>query len=537
MAHIVFVYEANAGAGFSHTSSIQKFLLFVYEVIQLKKFLSSILLLCMIFSLCAPAYAVDSSLVAEANSAGSIVTVSTSDGSSMSGTIRMMLYKDGEIIYQADYSVGGRLSVEIGVPVRQIPRGSYVVGFTYSQGDTKIAEGDISITTGVTNPTQTGGMEQYEDGSIGAMRVVMVPYAKVYSNSSCVGTPVAELKRHDLVHIIERMGNVAHVEAYIQSGNGTSSAVSGVDAVYSSADDLIVEGYINYMALGLTQLSYAADKGREVVEVGYTRLGTRGVYSQSRRFMGYYLDCSAFASWCWYQVGINMSYGGNTACSGLAQWAQSQTSNVILWEAEKDTASVENFFNRMRSTYDLGSGSITLGSSKYGSYTDGDVVYYKNKLTADVVEQMQPGDIVFFNYEVDFAQIASDNVTVINTDDETLTFLYTWEEDDSWSETDPETGETVEHSSSYTCYQTIDAYQEWQNIFGVDKPLRVDEVSSGVGYEHVGLFVGTRDDNTLIILESANPTSNTKISEITLAGTRIEDIGMVVRPTGCVKIS
>lgn len=500
----------------------------------------------MILSLCVPTYATDlpdPDISAKADSTGSIITVSSSN-IGFEGTITITLYKGTEPAYTANYTAKGCFDYEIGLPVRQIPQGVYTVAITYSPYSSFVPGGSNmvytthinSFATGTEDPAQTGGMEQYEDSTIGSMRIVMVPYAKVYNNSSCVGTPVAELKRHDLVRIIERVGSVAHVEAYIQSGNGTSSAVSGIDAVYSSADDLIVEGYVNYMSLGLTQLRYESDKAREAVEIGYTRLGTRGVYSQSRRFMDYYLDCAAFVTWCWYQVGINMSYSGNTACSGLAQWARSQTDNVILWEAEEDTASVEGFFNGLRSTYDLGSGEITLGSSKYGAYTDKDVVYYSNKLDTDVVEQMQPGDIVFFNYEADFAQISDDGITVTNTDDETLTFIYTWTE--SWSyEVDNGDGTTSTEWDSATYSRTIDAYQAWQNTFGVDKPLRVYEVERGVGYEHVGLFVGTRDDNTLIILESANPTSNTKVSEITLGGTRIEDIGMVVRPTGCAKIS
>lgn len=315
------------------------------------------------------------------------IAVSSLDG--MNGTIKYFLYKDAELVFSGEQPINGT-SVQIGFPVRSLPRGSYeVTAAYYNAAAAKQAEATDSITMGVENPTVTGG-EGYSTEPIATMRAVMIPYAKVYASSSLTGEPVVELKRHDLVRVISASNGVAHVKYHIQSGNGHIENVDNVNANYVSEDDLIGTGYMKLSAFKLPTSQYT-DLSREVVEVAYTRLGTKGVYSQAKRFMDYYLDCSAFASWCWYQAGVDISANG-TNCNGLANWARAHSGSII-WEAEEDDTEVKAEV----AAFKLANGILTSILFD-GGIPEDDATDYVTHLTEEVYAQMKPGDLVFFNH-------------------------------------------------------------------------------------------------------------------------------------------
>lgn len=410
---------------------------------------------------------------------------------------------------------------QFGLPVRQIGKGMYEIEISFYDAAGKLLEtckggpAQIGVSSPIP-PLDNEGTPGLNDPS--RSRAIMQPYAKVYATSSLTGEPVAELKRHDIVNVVNISGNVAQVNIIIQSGDGTISNAGEVDAIYNGEGDKVISnGYIDVHAFELADGSGSAffdlaNLQREVAELAYSRLGIRGVYSQARRYQDYYLDCAALATWCWYQVGVDMSNGGTggTNCTGLIGWADSMGDDYTVWKAEisHDAAAAEiqaykdsfpscscdrNGGSCSCSSIDPITGSsvpdcdcnftpdaLRFGESKYGPIGEEDLITYTTSVDADVYASLQPGDLIFFNYM------------------ESLTCQY-----EDW----------IPHTFQY----------------------RVNETEAA-GYEHVGVFVGLKDANTATIIESSspstNPNKNTKVTQMRLGSEKAMSIGRIVRPCG-----
>lgn len=374
---------------------------------------------------------------------------------------------------------------QIGLPIRSLPLDDYNIEINFYDNSGKLlgtASGEYTL--GSDSPTS----QQEEQGSPGAndpsrTRAIMSPYAKVYASGSLTGEPVAELKRHDVVNVINISGQVAYIKAVIQSGDGTITSESDIDAVYESPNDLIVYGYVDTSAFSIPLSSYAVDKQREVAELAYSRLGLKGVYSQSRRYIDWYLDCSALAAWCWFQVGVDMRQYG-TSCTGLAQWATNE-GNVVVWEAKRNTQKPAQEIAQYKiSLPEDCTDPLTFGKSKFGTIGEKNLVWFDDHVTKEIFSQLEPGDIIFFNKKED------------------LTCQYE---------------SLVSHTFTYY----------------------VNEGENGdddTGYEHVAVFVGLKDDGSAIIIESSSPSEiaskNTKISTLIAGSDRADTIGRIVRPIG-----
>lgn len=454
---------------------------------------------------------------------------------------------------------------QIGLPIRQIPIDTYEVSIKFLGllGNEVGTAGPELLEVGCESPV--GSLD--DDGAPGpndpsSSRAIMQPVAKVYANASLVGDPIAELKRLDIVSIISKSGNVAHISGFIQSGEGHIENSGPVDATYVDDRGYRYEGYISTEAFqyGNENISYNTEnKQREVVELAYSRQGIRGVYSQARRYSEYYLDCSALATWCWYQVGIDMSNGGTggTSCTGLIGWADSQGDSVNVWTAEEshvesdaqiaaykealhamcpceitrggctsDTCDgtcwsydvvgedwewgePDENGDRDKEWYDVydwvnhcvcgGAEScscqidpepLVFGSNKYGPLGEQSLVTYTTSVDEAVYVSLQPGDLIFFNHM-----------------------------------------ETSKPENEYDGHP----YTEF-----IDEPFkyRVKETANA-GYDHVGVFVGLKDERTALIIESSSPSTdpnkNTKISQIPLGGDRALSIGRIIRPCGGVE--
>lgn len=388
-------------------------------------------------------------------------------------------------------------SSQIGLPIRQLPLDDYHITVTFlgpggETLSTKVGQYTLGVDSPVAAPDEQGAPGANDPA---LSRAVMVPYAKIYSSGGLAGEPVGELKRHDIVNVLNISGNVAYVKAIIQSGNGTITNNSNIDATYNSPDDKIVYGYMDATAFTLPLSSHAIDKQREVAELAYSRLGLRGVYSQSKRYIDYYLDCAALATWCWFQVGVDMRQCG-TNCTGLAAWAN-QNSSTIIWEAEQSKvepqAEIDKYKEDLPDCLCLECGceicmcddepeTLEFGESKYGTIEEKNLVKFTSHVDEGVYALLEPGDLVFFNHKED------------------LTCQY----------------ESISpHTFSY----------------------RVNEANGGDkdgGYDHVAVFVGLKSPGVALIIESSSPSTdpgkNTKVTEMVIGGAKANSVGKIVRP-------
>lgn len=404
----------------------------------------------------------------------------------MAGNLVYTIYYNAAAITSGKQELKGVTKVEVGLPVHRLAENEYTVTFAYYDNENeKIAEDTLNMTMGCNSPVlsteELTGMEILAN-PIEQTKAILTPYAKVYSSSTLVGEPVAELKRHDIVQVNSISDGVAYITYMIQSGNGQLIVEDDVNTRYESSDDLVGKGYINANAFKLEDLSYESDIQREVVELTYARLGTKGVYSQARRYSSYYLDCAALACWAWHQVGIDTYNGAYTSCNGISSWAlgKSGSDNVILWTAMEDYTSAQLSIAAIKAANDI-TGDIVFD----GGIPEDQVLDYMESIDKTVWEDLQPGDIILFNYL------------------ESLTY------------------NGISFGSHY-----------------------VNQNGSGKGFDHAAVVVGFssdgqggKDKNVLTIIETASPSTeaseNTKVSTISFSSSRAQQIKMVVRPTGC----
>ena len=418
---------------------------------------------------------------------GTITDVSYADGIievTLSGendnTVSLTLYMDGAAIYMKTAEAEeGR--VQIPLPVRNLPLGSYTASVSCS-GDSAGSR-SLTIVTGTESPVAMGGSyHSYTPQTPATSRAVMVPYAKVFASDSMTGEPLAELKRHDLVSILSDNGSISHVKCIIQSGNGSITNIDNTNAEYHSADDLVVTGYMYNTSFSLPSTGQEPDLQREVAELAYTRLGLKGVYSQARRYIDYYTDCSALASWCWYQVGIDFTNFG-TACNGIAAWADSQTENVILWDGAEENATPQADFASYKAANGIMDDLYFTGSFD-GTLPETSIVSYMQAVDQSVFAALEPGDLIFFNYYRDI---------------------------------------TDQYGGSFR-------YQVNEDLYG----------RTSMGYDHVAIFIGARNSSTITVIEASSPSSdpgqNTRISDILLSSDRAGEIVKIIRPVGCTQI-
>lgn len=407
-----------------------------------------------------------------------IIDVTLSDGADC--TVTLELYLDGSVIYTKSTDASGG-TAQIPLPVRSLPRGTYTVSITCSGGID--GSSSLTITTGIDTPVAMGGSyTSYTPQTPATSRAVMVPYAKVFASDSMTGEPLAELKRHDLVSILSDNGAISHVKCIIQSGNGSITNIDSTNAEYQSSDDLVVTGYMYNTSFSLPSTSQQPDLQREVAELAYTRLGLKGIYSQAKRYIDYYTDCSALASWCWYQVGIDFTSFG-TACNGIAAWADNQSENVILWDGVEENATPQADFSSYKAANGILDDLYFTGSFD-GSLPETSIVSYMQTVDQDVFEALEPGDLIFFNYYRDI---------------------------------------TDQYGGSFR-------YQVNEDLYG----------RTSMGYDHVAIFIGAKNSATITVIEASSPSSdpgqNTKISDILLSSNRAREIVKIIRPVGCTQI-
>lgn len=447
----------------------------------MKRFISVLSVIGILLAIFSQAVFADGNIISSASFDNGVVRVELSEGTAAAAGIS--INKGGEQIYADSKSVSGT-SFEFGLHVRNIPNDTYlIVIHCYNDAGEVIGEYSLSATFGSASPLD---LQEGENNPLHASRAVMQPYANVYADAS-MGVKIASLKRYDYVHIISSDDIIAKVSYRIQSGNGTTSKIDGTHAIYNSDDDLCGIGYMYMSSFQKTEEAMRLeDKQRDVAEIAYSRLGTQGVYNQSLRYQDNYVDCAALAAYCWYQVGYDLSTDGNTACSGLAQWGKDN--NAVLWRAGESPDPEGRLAQIASIDYsDLdedGDGEIDEGKIPdipviffYGAgggvYGMDDIIYFSRSFDPNTFKKLQPGDLIFFNYEIQVR---------------------------------PPEGDYFNTRTSNT-------------------------------YNHVAIFIGCKTSSSGDVLsvqyiEAANPNENTKIT--TIAPSEISrDIALVVRPTGC----
>lgn len=450
-----------------------------------KRFCAALLVICLVFTMAPVVFAVST---VQASCHDGIVDVQFPEQNT--GTTTLILYKDGATVYQKEQDISGAASTQFGLPVRSLPKGEYLASISLRVEDQEIGAVSITVTTGVDDPVSSSTIGNDISPNTPQMsRAIMGPYAKVFGSSNMTGTPLVELKRHDFVQVIRDYGNIAYVKYFIQSGHGSfdyqaghigangEHVVSGI--TYASDDDLTGTGYIYTSAFELPATSQEVDIAREAVELAYSRLGSKGVYNQMRRYIDYYTDCSAFISYCYYNAGID--WGTDTTCNGISRWATGQSENKVLWDGGADdmagiAALADHAAVHADSTADTP--SLTLNTSNNSNLDLGSLIKYNRKVDAAVINALKPGDILFFNH---FQSV------------------------------------TDQFECNLGSWQVVE-YAE--------------------GFDHVGMVVGVKG-NSISIIESTPLSSNPDRGVImsTLSQSKIDTIGKIVRPTGCEEIN
>lgn len=336
-----------------------------------KAIIAAVLCIILCFGLCAPIAVHADSTVHISNMTKSDKTVYVTLSQITSGTGFLSVNgNNDECMFSTTTTITNSDSYSYDLSTVMIQLGTYRV--TFSLFDTNGSLLDQRVIQMQLGSSDVSDGRTSLDNQLQRSRAVMQPYADVYADRG-MNTKVAHLKQYDYVHIIYSDGVTAFVKYNILSGDGTIERCDGGDAadyvIYHPADnDIIGTGYMSMDAFRAPSLNGSVkDKQRDVIGVAFSRRGLYGLYSQQRRFLDNYLDCSAFASYCWYQVGYDFSEYG-TACSGIAAWAQQN--GAVLWQAQQ---------------------SSTVDGDNYSTVT--------MRANNDVFNLLQPGDIILYDWE------------------------------------------------------------------------------------------------------------------------------------------
>lgn len=369
---------------------------------MLKKIIISFLALIMAFSMTVVALAKPDDLkVTNISVDGNIVTASVTGGEK----VCFMVYKDFNIVYQGEAKIAGA-NANLNIPAHALKRGSYkisawcvdgerqgdVTTFTVSLGS---GSGDISFGATKQNPLfYSGILGELNISTPVYSRSVMIPYASVYSDTS-MSREIAQLTRHQFVEIEWYNSGIAKVHYDIQSGKGTTSVVDDINAEYTAEGDLQGTGYMYMSAFAQPIVATESDGEREVVELAYSRLGTKGVYSQAKRYQSVYLDCSSLCAWAYYQIGYKI-YNGGSNCNAIANFMEDHP-DAVVWQAEYQRpacipeAATEIAF--WSDAYNISDAEGRTAAVEVVETFPNDINKIKSLL--------KPGDIIMFNWEAD----------------------------------------------------------------------------------------------------------------------------------------
>ncbi|NLT14377.1 MAG: hypothetical protein GXY05_08545, partial [Clostridiales bacterium] len=257
-------------------------------------------------------------------------------------------------------------------------------------------------------------------------------------------------------------------------------------------------GYILANAFKLPTSTYAPDLAREAVELAYSRLGSLGVYNQMKRFSEFYTDCAAFVTYCYYNVGIKWS---STDCAGISNWANAQTGmkNVILWDGKSNNqttaAEIQRHMDEHHSSVVVVPPGIPVPipapepalHAKDGMAIDlKDVILYDRHVDKNVLDNVQAGDVIFFNH-------------------------------------------------------FEDVYDQFGCVVGRYQVIEREDAAHTEGHDHVAIVVGVTDDgNVLNYIHSTPQSSRPDAGVIMSTGTTNRDnivtIEKIIRPTGCARL-
>lgn len=431
------------------------------------------------------------------------------------GTINYIITQGASTVYIGKRLVDEKDEVTIPLPNSTLAKGSYSISFSARNeqgvtGKTKTVKANI----GSSNTSGTGGGAMVADAfveNVGRVRCIMVPYTYVYSDSG-LSNRIGNLKRLDLVTVISQSQTVAQIEATFTSGS-ISYSESAIASSYGDDDvgqndtevsfstTSSMRGYISTSAFQVPTLSQM-DMQREVVEVGYTRMGSKGVYSRAKRYIDVYVDCSSFVSWCYYQCGFTFGSVSSINCDGIGRWSDSQPGYIIIFDAGKDNSIAQSRIDAM--VMNSGTYAAWLNymsdplhypyvSPPSFSFSDdgqtqsgiswekmkGLAMSYTKEITPADAAQFQMGDIILWN---------SKNAVTLN--------------------------------------------------WGGSQRMCVDSHANGQGLDHTGMIVGVKD-NIITIIEAVSPT--VKITELPIYSGRVNPseasagskIVRVLRPAYC----
>ena len=354
----------------------------------MKKSLAIALIFCYLFAaLTIPASAEGVSIISATVNDG-VLEVMLSENTN--GMAKIEIANSETIVLSAEKEFNGNI-VTYGLPVHQLPYAEYRITIKCQDSEGHLFD-STTITAELGEGTGEFGGETLSN-ILHASRAIMQPYATVYSDPS-MSVKIANLKKYDYVHVLSEDGLTAKVSYRIQSGNGTTSKIDQTHAIYNSSDDVIGVGYIYTEAFKSPSINNEiSDKQRDVVELAYSRLGTKGVYNQGLRLTDCYLDCAALASYCWYQLGYDFSDGGGTACSGIVSWAQGH--NAVLWEA----GTQPDISGQMLTT-EQATGPEDFFDSETHEYNSDDFIIFTRTFDPNDFSALQPGDLIFFTYRI-----------------------------------------------------------------------------------------------------------------------------------------
>ena len=439
------------------------------------------------------------------------VTLAISPGTGGYSRIDYMVHLDHTLVDEGSVGYSGGSTALLPVPVGSMKNGEYKVTAWGSggAGTGRMFVFDVLMGGASGGLLAVPGSYTAPEHERFKLRAVKTPYATVYTDLS-MSEPSVQLQKHDRVYWRETSNpNIYWVNGYllpdeIELEMAPFRSPTG-KAYYEVKNAVEFVGYMYSNAIMSENLYRPEEIAMEATGLAHSRIGRHGIYSNINRFEYLYVDCSSFVYWCYKEFGLDF---GVTTAGSITQYLYSHKNS-------NPDVVVYNLIDDME---------IIVDEEVYRNIDDKPVeaaVHYPTRDVALLMELLEPGDILSFNYpnHLWYMGYPEDDE---DSDDEVS-------EDDGGDEDDEEEPEPVKVRIELENTQALEMILENDGYDMGDVTFGVDHVAIYIGD---GKIIHTTGFITGVEEEDLEEVSTVKVHELSLY--HLEAVIFAGRPSALV---
>jgi cell wall-associated NlpC family hydrolase len=305
------------------------------------------------------------------------------------------VYQKQSVVAQGFVPYGGGSSAYLPVPTSQFASDVYRVSVWGSSSDGSVTSEFFSFDVPMGNNIEASSVNvlpySFTDRHA-FFRSVTVPYADVFETASMTSVKKT-LRRFERVYTYPTTHpQIVYAEYYyLPEGEEPEYGDDPGDTRWEYITNLRWGSGYMYKSAIRSEV-FGRDAVREFVEYCYSRIGTKGVYNQNRRFDDFYSDCSSLVWNAANHIGINM--GGATTADDEATYMSAHSSAVVYSTLDTLKNPPVMLYERVGESYKPRPRWKLIKLP----VKDGTSPAVPGVREKDITELLEPGDTVHYSY-------------------------------------------------------------------------------------------------------------------------------------------